>query len=206
MELDWYCTGVSGMRQQSCWGILWFFKRPQVSPLEKQRNWQHDIWCIITNTWANRVVIVRYLTLANYGLSRLNLPFTCSVNQCCFYSLPVFHCSSVTLYCCFCSAFVWFILFGYSVFDYSFILELYSMYFDPLSTNNHPAVNKHHTSDSVIFSLSIESESLLPSWTLLGYWEPISPYGLSGGRDNYIKAGIFFLTMRQMGRIHKSKN
>jgi hypothetical protein len=34
MEFDWYCTGMLGMKQQSCWGILWFFKRPQVSPLK----------------------------------------------------------------------------------------------------------------------------------------------------------------------------
>jgi hypothetical protein len=38
-------------------GVLWFFNRPQVSPLEKQRNQPHDIWCLITNTWANKVTI-----------------------------------------------------------------------------------------------------------------------------------------------------
>jgi hypothetical protein len=43
MELDWYNNGMLGMRQQSCWGVLWFFKRPQVNPLEKQRNQHHDI-------------------------------------------------------------------------------------------------------------------------------------------------------------------
>jgi hypothetical protein len=58
MEHDWYCTGVVGVKQQSCWGVLWLFKRPQVSLLEKQRNRQHDIWCLMTNTWANRVAIV----------------------------------------------------------------------------------------------------------------------------------------------------
>jgi hypothetical protein len=31
-------AGVIGMKQQSCWGVLWFFKRPQVRPLEKQWN------------------------------------------------------------------------------------------------------------------------------------------------------------------------
>jgi hypothetical protein len=46
MELDWYCTGAVGMKQQSCLGVLWFFKRPQVSLLEKQRNQQHDIWSL----------------------------------------------------------------------------------------------------------------------------------------------------------------
>ncbi len=58
MELDWCCTGVLGVKQQSCYGVLLFSKRPKVSPLEKQRNRQHDIWCLITNTWANRVAIV----------------------------------------------------------------------------------------------------------------------------------------------------
>jgi hypothetical protein len=73
MELDWYCTWADGMKQQSCWGVLWFFKRPQVSLLENQRNRQHDIWCLITNSQANRVAIVssvitRYLTLAKHRM------------------------------------------------------------------------------------------------------------------------------------------
>ncbi len=91
MELDWYCTRVLGMKQQSCWGVLWVFKRPRVSPLEKQRNWQHDIWCLITNTLANRVAIVssvRYLTLANIGRSRFNPQF-------CMFSESVF----IRIYC-----------------------------------------------------------------------------------------------------------
>jgi hypothetical protein len=32
-----------GKKQQSCYGILWVSKRPQMSPLEKQTNQQHDI-------------------------------------------------------------------------------------------------------------------------------------------------------------------
>jgi hypothetical protein len=24
MEIDWYCTGVLGMKQQSCWGFYGF--------------------------------------------------------------------------------------------------------------------------------------------------------------------------------------
>jgi hypothetical protein len=43
MELGWNGAEVVGIKQQSCWGVLWFFKRPQVSLLEKQRNHQHDI-------------------------------------------------------------------------------------------------------------------------------------------------------------------
>ncbi len=87
MEFDWYCTGVVGMKHQSCWGVLWFFKRPQVSLLEKQRNRQHDIWCLITNTLENRVAIfssvfTRYLTLANTGRSPFNLQIClCSVHK-----------------------------------------------------------------------------------------------------------------------------
>jgi hypothetical protein len=66
------------------------FKRPQVSLLGKQRNRQHVMWCLITNTWATRVAIVssvitRYLTLVNIRQSRFNLQIClCSVNQ--------FHC------------------------------------------------------------------------------------------------------------------
>jgi hypothetical protein len=43
MEFDWYCPWAVGMKQQICWGVLWIFKRTQVSPLEKQRKQQHDI-------------------------------------------------------------------------------------------------------------------------------------------------------------------
>jgi hypothetical protein len=72
------------MSQQSCWGVLWFFKRPRVSPLDMQRKRQHDIRCLTTNAQENRdaivsSVITRYLTLANIELLRLYLQFTCSV-------------------------------------------------------------------------------------------------------------------------------
>jgi hypothetical protein len=49
MELDWYSTGTLGMRKQSYWGVLWFFKRPLVSLLEKHRNRHHDVWFLIIN-------------------------------------------------------------------------------------------------------------------------------------------------------------
>ncbi len=149
MELDWYCTGAVGMKQQSCWGALWFFKRPQVSPMEKQRNWQHVIWCLITNTWANRVAIVnsvitRYLTLANFGRSQFNL-WIVHVQWISYsYLFASFscHCSSVVRFSFirFCS-----ILFDYSVSVICLLsvfsvlrLELYSKYFYP-QINNHPA-------------------------------------------------------------------
>ncbi len=82
------------MKQQSCWAF-YVFKRPQVSPLEKQRNLQHDIRRLITNTWAKRVAIVsfvitRYLTLTSIGQSSFNLQnCSCSVHHLLFLSLPV---------------------------------------------------------------------------------------------------------------------
>jgi hypothetical protein len=154
MELDWYCTGATGMKQKSCWGVLWFFKRPQVTLLEKQRNWQHDICCLITNTWVNRVAIVssaitRYLTLANIGWSPFTLQYLfvfsasvfnricCQFICCCltvvFITLPVvfihvhsllFDCLHFASVCSTC--FVWL----FSVISV-LILELYSKYFNP---------------------------------------------------------------------------
>jgi hypothetical protein len=38
MELSGTALGVSDMKQQSCWGVLLFFWRPHVSPVEKHRN------------------------------------------------------------------------------------------------------------------------------------------------------------------------
>ncbi len=87
MGLNWYCTGATGMKQQSCRGILWFFKVPQVILLEKQRNRHHEIGCLITNTWANRVAIVssvitRYSTLAKQWTVTIQLAvFLCPVHQ-----------------------------------------------------------------------------------------------------------------------------
>ncbi len=78
-------------------------------------------------------------------------------------------------------------LFDYSVFDYFvylsvLILELYSRHFNPLN-NNHPVLNKHHTTDSIIFVLVWEQEPI----TIIdieGCLEQISPYGLSRRQDN----------------------
>jgi hypothetical protein len=78
MELDWYCTGAVGMKQQSCWRGSMVFQEATSEPDGKLRNRQYVIWCLITNTQANRVAIVGsvitgYLTLANIGQSPLNL-------------------------------------------------------------------------------------------------------------------------------------
>jgi hypothetical protein len=92
MERDWHWTWAVGMNQQSCWGVLWFFKRPQVSPLEKQSDQQQDLWCLITNTCANRVAIVssvitRYLTLRKHWTFMIQpsdlFMFSASVNRTC---------------------------------------------------------------------------------------------------------------------------
>jgi hypothetical protein len=177
MEFDWYCTGAIG-KQQSCGGVLWFSKRPQVSPLEKQWNWQHDIWCLITNTWANRVamvssVITRYLPLAKHGWSPFNLQiYLCSMFQVIVLvaSLPVIvyqfsfdshsfdsvlfcstiHCSITRLFSViFCS-------------DTGIVFQVFRSY-KPIKTTIQQ-VNKHHTQDcAMIFCLSSGSESLLPS-------------------------------------------
>jgi hypothetical protein len=40
-------------------------------------------------------------------------------------------------------------------------------------------VDKHHTTDCTIFCFSIRVKGLLPSQTLVGYPEPISPIGLA---------------------------
>jgi hypothetical protein len=50
-------------------------------------------------------------------------------------------------------------------------------------------VNKHHTSDGAIFCLSIGSESLLPSQTLVECPEPTSPNRVSRGRDTSMCIG-----------------
>jgi hypothetical protein len=177
MELDWYCTGSVGMKQQSCWGVLWFFKRPQVSPLEKQINWQHDIWCLITNTWANRVeivssVITTYLTLAKHrtvtiqptdlfmrsaSLIRIRCQFIC-----CFLSVlfvPRFD-SILLCWICFCSTIQCSITWSFSVIfctDTGIVFQV----FDPqnyISTTIWQ-VNKHHLCHLCLIS-SIESKSL----------------------------------------------
>ncbi len=119
----------------NCWGVLWFFKRQQVSLLEKQRNRQHDIWCLITNTWPNRVaavssVITRNLTLAK-GQSTFNLQIClCSVHRS-IILLPVYLLLFISIVCLsftrFCSLLFDLLLFDYSVFDY-LILQCYFLF------------------------------------------------------------------------------
>ncbi len=130
MELNWYFTGAVGMKQQSCWGVLWFFKRLQVSPLEKQRNWQHDTWCLTTNIWANRAAIVssiitRYVTLTKIGQSPFNLQIClCSVEQFSHIRCQFFcYCYQYIRFSvdAFCSVLYDLLLFNHSVFNDSFI-------------------------------------------------------------------------------------
>jgi hypothetical protein len=153
-----------GVKHQSWWRVLWFFRRTHVSPLGRPGNPRHDVWFLIINIQAKRVAIVssvitRYLTLSSIGRSRFNLSGqtlndSVSVLLLSVYCLTVVH--SVFFYSIQC--FLLFdSLFDYSVFDYSvyfsvLILELYSRYFDP-HKQNHPAVNKHRTADSTILVL-----------------------------------------------------
>jgi hypothetical protein len=168
--------------KQSCWGVLWISKRPQVSPLEIQRNWQHDTWCLMTNTQANRVsivssVITRYLTLANKGQSTFHPSVFVHVQ---FSVYPLLFICCYSTYCQLFSDFLSFLLFDYlwyyfclvrSVFfDYSvsfsvLILELYSRYFKPHNTISTTIrqVNKHHTQDCAYSCLSLGSKILLQS-------------------------------------------
>jgi hypothetical protein len=51
------------MRQQSYWGVLWFFKRPQVSPM-KNENKETDSMSSDASQqipWQNRVAIVSFV-------------------------------------------------------------------------------------------------------------------------------------------------
>jgi hypothetical protein len=94
-----------------------------VSPLEKQRNGQHDIWCLITNTWANRVVIgssviTKIFNPCKYWTVTTQPSVTCSV-------FIHFHCKfSFTVPQLFDFSFV-------SVFIYThfILLFIYSVYF-----------------------------------------------------------------------------
>jgi hypothetical protein len=114
----------------------------------------------------------RYLTLANTEWSQVNLQF-CMLIESVFLPICCQFCyyPSVVNFYSFCFAFclTHFVqLFRIRLFTYLFsvfsvlILELCSRYFYP-HINIIQQVNKHHTSDSTIFCLSIGSESLLPS-------------------------------------------
>jgi hypothetical protein len=163
------------MKQQSCWGVLWFFKRPQVRLPKRQRNQQHDIWCLITNNWVNTVAIVSSVFIKIFNPCTYWMvttqPFVHMFSESVFVSIRCQFSVIVYLlfdFICFFCALIHFVqlfsvqLFVYSVYFSVLIMELYSRYFNPYftSTNNHLKVNKHHTSDSAIFCLSIGSESL----------------------------------------------
>ncbi len=170
-----------------------------MSPLEKQRNRQHDIWCLITNIWENRVaigssVITRHLIIAKtigwrspsklqiclFSVHQLIIfvaSFSGIVHQ--FIHLSLF--DSVL----FCS--IWFCsIFSVRLFIY-LVCHFLFWYWNCIPGISIPSkttiwqVNKDHTPDCAILCLSIGSESLLPSNTLVGYPEPISPIGLAEG-------------------------
>jgi hypothetical protein len=73
MECDWYCTGWFVWSNKVA-GRFFLFQKATSEPAGKEGNLQHDIRCLITNTWAKRVLIVnsvvtRYLNLATVGWS-----------------------------------------------------------------------------------------------------------------------------------------
>ncbi len=78
-------------------------------------------------------------------------------------SVPVYCSTFVYLFLLFISV----LLFDYSVFDYAVYFLFWYWHCIPgisiLHYNNHPAVNKHHTSDSAIFWLSKGSERPIQS-------------------------------------------
>ncbi len=190
MELDWYCTDMLKMRHQ-CWcGLLWIFKRLLVSLLGRQRSPHQNVWFLIFNIQANRVAIVStIITKDIYPWQVLD-----SHNSTCFETtvpcivIASFYCSTFALFSVYAieCLFVWFSSFvqcsNYSVYFLSWSWKcipdiLISFY------NNQQAINKHHTTDSTIFSLSIGSERPITIIDIEGYPEPVSLYGLSGKRD-----------------------
>jgi hypothetical protein len=101
------------------------FQEAMSELLEKQRNRQHDILCLITYTRANRVAIVSLVITKIFNPSKYWTVTTqpsviCSVFIHIHYQFSVIVISCVTLIC-FCLAFIRITLFDYSVFDYLFI-------------------------------------------------------------------------------------
>ncbi len=159
------------------------FQEATSEPTEKAKNWHHDIWCLIANTQANRVAIV------NSAITKIFNPckhWTVKIQHSVLYvqwisvysySLPVFHCLSVVwfsfvsvLLCL--NNFVRLFCVRLFFFTHCIFLFLYWNCIPGISisiTTTIWQVNKHQTSDSAIFCLSIGSKSQLPSQTLMGY-------------------------------------
>jgi hypothetical protein len=138
----------------------------------KQRNRQHVIWCLTTNTRANRVAIVSFVITKIFNpcthwavmiQPSVLFMFRESVWLC---SLPV---SFIVHQYCLTLIQLCPVLFGLLVLDYLYTqCYILSWHWNcipdiliPISTTIQQ-VNKHHTLESTIFCLSIESESLLP--------------------------------------------
>jgi hypothetical protein len=153
------------------------FQEAISEPSGKARKLQHDTWCLITNTQANRVAIVSSIIIKIFNsckhwtvtIQPAVFMFSETVSNCirCQFSVTVhqlfdFH----SFLLCFCSIlFVKFIsiwLFVYSVYFLSWYWNCIPGISIPIITTIRQ-VNKHHTSDSAIFCLNIGSESLLPS-------------------------------------------
>jgi hypothetical protein len=158
MELDWYRTGAVGMKQQSCWGVLWVSNRPQVSRLKRQRNLHlmpHNKHsgkqgC---NCQDHKIFNPHKIARTTFTLQPLFM-FSASVFHnfllpihLVIYQLLLFYCqfsgiricsSCQSFWICFYFCFVYSVSFDYSVLFSVLILEMYSRYFYP-HINNHPA-------------------------------------------------------------------
>ncbi len=111
----WSTFGLISMRQKSCCGVLWFFKRPLVSLLDKQRNPHCDVWFFIINIQANWVAIVSSVITkisnpCKYWTVTIQPIVKHSLIQSLFCLLP-FYCLSVIHSVSFCSiqCFFWLI-------------------------------------------------------------------------------------------------
>ncbi len=145
MECDLYCTGWLVWSNKVA-GRFFLFQKAMSEPAGKEGNLQHDIRCLITNTWAKRVLIVnsvitRYLNLATVGWSTSPLSFghvqlhlirhcyllpVCYSLFVCCYSLscllfvsPLIHSAWLFQICLFFCSFFRSVSSDHSIFDYS---------------------------------------------------------------------------------------
>jgi hypothetical protein len=184
MEFDWCCTGWLLRSNKAASGFFGFQKTTS-EPAGKEGSLKHDIWCLITNTWANRVVIVnsvitRYLTLAKVGWSTFALQScSCTIQLhlilhhklfiCCYSLSCLLFCIRVQPFCSvILNSFLFSVrpicfVFDYLIFDYSFffvlILEMCSRYFNPHNNNHLESKITSYTRPSPVFVLVQEARA-----------------------------------------------
>jgi hypothetical protein len=154
------------------WGSMVF--KEVMSPIKKQRIRRHVIWCLPTNIRANRVAIVSSIITKIFNPCK---HWTIMIQPSVFYVKLITYSDSLPV-SCYCLSVVWLsfisvlFLFGcfWSIIQ-CLIIRLFSVVFCPdtgivfqvYRSTTIRQVNKHHTSDSAIFCLSVGSESLFPS-------------------------------------------